>query len=255
MSLLRRWVIPLCGLALLAGCYQDKTSATGDMGRIVYSLYTDYDVPESDLRQARIITGHTQRLDLDLTDRGERDIPHPDLLRHRLTPSQGASVTTEVGSGSPPSVWVDVTVQEPGAYTLESLLDDRVMDRVDLQFERLDGFQMIVKVRAPWTGHFDRVSGDPITVGEGSQMVLEPVPVDASGDRLAGDMSTLVSVEPRWAVTPGRDVLFDTEHSMWSFRGAIDFYFIEPGPVTFTVSDPVVDASSQQRFDVTPVQQ
>ncbi len=223
MFLLRRWVVPLSGLVLLAGCYQDKTSATGEMGRIVYTLYTDYDVPGSDLRQARIVTGHAQTLWLDLTDRGKQDIPQPELLEHRMTPPEGTTVLTHADEDSPSSVSVEVTVDAPGDYTLESTLDGRVMDRVDLRFERPAGFEVIVKVREPWTGHFDRVSGDPIAVGEGSQVVLEPVPVDEGGERLAGDVSTLVAVDPQWAVTPGRDVLFDTEYSMWSFRGAIDF--------------------------------
>jgi hypothetical protein len=253
MSALPRWVVSLCSIVSLAGCYHDKTSATGDEGRIVYSLITDYSVPENDLRQARIVTGHEQTLQLELTDRGRHDISHPSDLTHRLTPSQGTTVQTHGGDDESSSLSVDIEVEEPGTYTLESMLGDEVMDRVDLQFERPAGFEMIVKVRGPWDGSFDKVGGDPITVEEGTQLILQPVPVDAGGDRLAGDMTTYVGVDPKWAVTPGQDVLFNTEYSMWTFRGEINFYFIEPGQVTFTIEDPATDARTDQRFDVTPV--
>jgi hypothetical protein len=254
MSGIPRWIAPLCGLAFLTGCYQDKTSAPGELGRIEYSLYTSYDVRESDLRQARIITGHTQTIQAELTDKGKRDILHPEQLQHRLRPSQGTTVETHTGDGHPATVSVDIKVTDPGPYTLESLVGDRVMDRVDLQFETPAGFEMIIKIREPWDEGFRKVSGNPIPVEEGSQMIMLPIPVDASHDRLAGDMTTDLEVSPKWAVVPGQNAVFNTEYSMWTFRGEIDFYFIEPGTVEFTVLDEVGGGSTTQQFDVAAVE-
>jgi hypothetical protein len=251
MPQISRWAISLCALAVCAGCV-DRSSATGDEGRVIYSLYTSYEV-DDDLRDVRIVTGHEQRIDIELTSRGSRDISSPGELKHRLRPAEGTSVDTDThDDGS--EVEVHLTVNEPGTYTLESLLGDEVMDHVDLHFAEPAGFRMNVKVREPWHDDFDTVHGNPLTVEEGSQMLLQPIPVDGDGERLAGDMSTELKVSPEWAVTPAVDVIYNSELGLWTCKGDINFYFIEPAdPVTFKVTDPVSGASSSQRFVVTPV--
>ena len=84
-------------------------------------------------------------------------------------------------------------------------------------------------------------------------MTFQPIPVDAAGDRLAGDLTTTIAVDPEWAVVPGQGVVETYENGVWTVGGEINFYFIEPTLVTFSVIDPVSGATGEQLFDVTPV--
>ena len=45
------------------------------------------------------------------------------------------------------------------------------------------------------------------------------------------------------------------EDAVWTASGDVNFYFIEPATVVFTVTDPVSLAQGTITFDVTPVQQ
>jgi hypothetical protein len=52
------WSLIGAVLLLAAGGCGDWTGTTGNEGRLVYSLYTEYEVPETDLARAKIVTGH-----------------------------------------------------------------------------------------------------------------------------------------------------------------------------------------------------
>lgn len=244
------WLLPLT-LILTAGC-TDGTHAVGQEGRIEYGMSARYDVPERDLRKARIVAGHEQRIGLELTDRGRRDISTPTRLQHRISPSLHTRIATETsGDGA----WVAVTVQDAGAYTLESLLDGEVMDAIDLRFERPAAFEVVVKARAPWGEHFSDVApAATLRLEQGSQITLQPIPVDASRRRLVGDLRARVDIEPDWAVTPGQGVLAVDEWGVWAVSPELDFYLIEPGPLSFTFRDTVNGAGTAQAFEVTPVE-
>ncbi len=245
------WLV-LSALVPLAGCV-DRTSAVGEQGRIEYSIDTDYEVYQQDLRQARIVTGHEQTLLVELTDAGRRDIQSLEGLQHRLTPSLHTHVETSVESvGGGARAFL--TVQDPGAYTLESLLGGNVVDSVDLRFDRPAAFEVLVKVRPPWGDHFGDVgSAATIQVEEGSQLLLEAVPLDMARRRLAGALRPRVDIEPDWAVTPGVGVLEANEFGVWAVNPEMDFYLIEPGPLSFTFVDTVNAATSTQAFQVTPL--
>ncbi len=251
MAAIRRWLVPSAVL-LLAGC-GDTTRAVGQQGRVEYTLVTDYDVPEGDLRDARLVAGHEQTLELDLTERGRADIGSPARLQHRLTPALHAQVATRPGANGDASV--ALTVGDPGVYTLQSLLGGEVMDAVDLRFERPAGFEVLVRVRAPWGERFREVaSGGTIAVEQGSQITLLPVPVDGDRRRLAGRLRTRLDITPDWAVTPGVGVLEVDEWGVWAVNPEMDFYLIEPGPLSFTFEDTVHAVATTQAFDVTPVE-
>src|SRR5690606_1835525 len=93
-----------------------------------------------------------------------------------------------------------VVVSEPGVYTVESTGPGGLVDRITLTFEQPADFDLGTFVRAPWAERFDPAAGDTITVEEGSQVTFQPIPVDAAGDRLAGDLTTTIAVDPEWAV-------------------------------------------------------
>jgi hypothetical protein len=238
-------------VVMSAGCV-DVTSSTGDKGRLIYSLSTDYDVPQRELIDARIVTRHEQRISVGLTALGRQELENPHLIQHRVVPAEGVTI---ISGGSYDGVPPDfrILVAEPGAYTVESTEADELVDRITLTFAELGGFQLATMVRAPWGDGFDRASGDPIVVQEGSQVTFQPIPVDAAGQRLAGELSTTITVDPEWAVVPGQGVIASWEGGVWSVKGEINFYFIEPTLVTFSVTDPVSGATGDQVFDVTPV--
>lgn len=237
----------------LGGC-NDLTSSAGAEGKLVYSLFTDYDVPEGQLTDARLVTGHEQRLLVGLTARGRQEVATPGSIQHTVLPAEGVLVSNQGGSeDSPPDL--RILVSTPGVYTLESHIGGELVDRITLTFEEPADFDLLAHVRAPWGEDFQAASGDPIAVEEGSQITFQAVPLDAAGQRLAGDMTTDIAVDPSWAVVPGEGVVETYENGVWTVGGEIDFYFIEPGLVTFSVSDPVSGATGEQVFDVAPVAQ
>jgi hypothetical protein len=234
-----------------AGCV-DITSSTGQEGRLLYSLSTDYDVPQGELTDARIVTRHEQYITVQLTALGRQELESPHLIQHRVVPAEGVTITGGTAyEGAPPDFRIEVS--EPGVYTVESTEAGELVDRIALTFAALGGFELATMVRAPWGESFDRATGDPIVVQEGSQVTFQPIPVDEAGQRLAGDLSTTIAVEPEWAVVPGQGVISAWEGGVWSVKGEINFYFIEPTLVTFIVTDPVSGATGEQVFDVTPV--
>jgi hypothetical protein len=242
----------LLGTILFATACGDWTSSMGEEGRLYYTLYTEYETPQAELRDAKIVTGHLQRIDVSLTAKGYRDIDSPGSIAHSARPDQGVSITGEGGSeSSPPDI--RILVDDPGRYTIESRADGEVVDWIELQFEMPETFQLISLVRPPWGEDFLTMTGDPIQVEEGSQVAFQPVPEDGQGQRLAGDMTTELGVEPDWAVVPGMSVGNVYEDGYWSIAGEANFYFIDPGIVTFTVTDPVSGATGEQTFEVTPV--
>lgn len=239
--------------AALIGC-GDQTSSAGDEGNLLYTLFTDYDVPEDQLTDARLVTGHEQRLLVSLTSRGLQEVDSPGRIQHTVLPAAGVFVTNQGGSESnPPDL--RILVSAPGKYTVESRDGGELVDRITLTFEEPGDFELRAHVRAPWGEDFQAASGDPITVEEGSQVTFQAVPLDAAGERLAGDMTTDIAVDPTWAVVPGEGVLETYEDGVWTVGGEVNFYFIEPGVVTFSVIDPVSGATGDQDFEVTPVVQ
>ena len=242
----------LCA-GLLTGCV-DATSSTGEEGSLVYSLYTEYDIPEVELTDARIVTGHEQRLSVRLTPGGRQRVSSMASIRHTVRPALGVTMTEEGGAdGEPPDL--RILVSEAGVYTVESSADGEVLDRIELTFAEPAGVELLAHVRPPWGESFEAASGDPIALEEGSQVTFQAAPLDAGGQRLAGDLTTSVAVDPSWAVVPGQGVVETYEDGVWTVGGEVSFYFIDPTQVTFTLTDPVSGASGAQRFDVAPIAQ
>lgn len=252
-----RFLLSSCTLALctglLSGCV-DAISSTGQEGLLVYSLYTEYDVPEIELTDARIVTGHEQRLTVHLTTEGRERVASTAIIQHTVLPDVGVTMIEEGGAaGEPPDL--RILVSEPGVYTVESRADGEVVDSIDLTFEEPAGIELLAHVRPPWGTEFQPTSGDLIAIEEGSQVTFQAAPLDADGRRLAGDLTTSLTVDPSWAVVPGEGVVETYENGVWTVAGEVSFYFIDPTPVTFTVADPVSGASGEQRFDVAPIAQ
>jgi hypothetical protein len=233
--------------SLWVGC-GDLTSAIGDQGRLEFTLATDY-VIDGKLGDVPLVAGHEQRLSIDLTDEGEDDIEEPDEITYRAVPPEGVSIDAVGGSGSiPPDI--DILVTKPGTYELRAIYKGRVVDSLSLPFEAPSALELDVKVRAPWAEKFSETSGSATTVLEGAHAVFLPIPLDADGERLAGRIVTETSADPAELVVSGVDVNGVYEQRVWTGRGKIELYFIDPGTVTVTVKDAVSGASGQHTFTV-----
>lgn len=240
-----------CVSPALAGC-GDFTGATGDEGLFHISLFTHFEVYEGDLRDIAIVTGHPQSLRVRLTDKGEHEIESPEEVTYSVTPATGVVLTPESSPSGPPDL--TVLVESAGSYRLDILENGAAVDGVDLRFEPASGVELIVKVRPPFAEDFvTQTAGVTSSVKEGTEVLFLPVPLDAGGERLAGDIVTTATFEPAWAVVPDLvDVEQIYEDGMITSGGEISFFIIEPGIITLTVVDTVSGAMGQHTFDVSP---
>lgn len=241
----------LLGCVLFTGC-GDLVTGTGEEGLVRYTLYTDYDVDEFDITDATIVAGHTQRIVSHLTNRGETELGNAQLT-HRVTPSSGVSFDLIDAGQQVPDI--DITVSDPGTYTIETLDGLDVVDQISLTFDTPAALSVTTQVRDRCETDFNIVAGSTTTVGEGAQVAFVPIPVDAAGQRLAGDMEILVTWDPGYAVASGQNLNGVYEDGSWRLGGPTSFYFIDPGTITATFEDPASDAVVTQTFEVTPVDQ
>ncbi len=238
-------------LAFALGC-GDVTSTTGEEGNIRYSLHTDYDSLEDDLTEVGILTGHQQTLTTSLTDQGEAEVEDPSLLDHSVSPTEGC--TLELVEYDEELADFLITATSPGDYTFESTLDGELIDRITLTFDTPATLDIQTWLRAPGAEEFHVGTGaGAYDVEEGAQATFVLIPLDTSGDRLAGDLDTTWAADPSWAVVPGENVHGVYEQNVWSSSSPFSIYFIEPGPVGLTITDPVNVLSADVDFEVSPV--
>ncbi len=235
--------------ALSTGC-GDLVTGTGEEGLVRYTLYTDYDLEETSIKDVTIVAGHTQRITAHLTNRGETEVGN-DNLTHRVVPATGVTLLLTSTEQQVPDL--EITVEIPGTYTIETLNAGEVIDHIDLDFDSPAALTLATQVRDRCQTDFRIVSGSTISVGEGSQVAFVPIPVDSAGARLAGDMDLLVHWDPGNAVASGQNLNGVYEDGSWRLGGPTSFYFIEPGTITSTFTDPAGSATVMQTFEVAPV--
>ncbi len=240
---------------LAAGC-GDTVGAVGEHGHIGYSLYTTYELVQDDLSEVSIVTEVTQTLSASLTQAGRDalgDRPASDIT-HELVPSDGTEVATLTNEAG--DLWaVEVRADLPGDYTLQALLDGEVFEELPLHFDVPVSFYLSPWLRAPWSEDWTKPDPDAdgnLTAEEGSQVTFEPVPKGADGKRLVGDLPLTIDAAPPELVVPGQNILWVYENEIVLNDGAPSWYLIEPGTVTFTVTDEAHDLSDDQVVIVTP---
>jgi hypothetical protein len=257
MDLLNRtnWVAPAVALLFGTGC-GDLIGAIGDEGKLEFYLVTDYELEETDLRDAVIVAGHEQRIDISLTSKGNEEIEDARDLEYRMVPSAGWSIeplTGEATENDPPDM--HIVVSEPGVYEFQAMHGDEVFDSLELEFEDSNALELSVRVRSPWGENFDTVpTGQTSVVEEGSQATFLAIPLGATGNRLAGDLEVEARADPIELVVPGESIGGVYEDGYWLIKGAIDFYFINPGEVTISLEDTVSGAIGSHDFTIEPIQ-
>ena len=253
----RKYMSRGCACVIAIGCIAVgcgySTGSVGEHGRLKYALSTDYDVPESGLTEARIVTQHPQRIRVSFAEEDHADTGGGSLV-HRVTPSAGVTLSSESGlvDKSPD---IEITVTTPGVYSIESLLDGAVFDRISLHFAEPESFELLLEAREPYATRFRSLGeqGAVVECVEGTQVTVDAAPLDAAGRRLAGKIQTRAAVDPAWAAVPGVGVIRSYEGGVWKIDGEANVYFIEEGRATLTVSDPVTGASHSATFDVSPI--
>jgi len=244
-----RWAVAALALVPTLSACGDLTDAESDNGLFRFRLVTDYEVPEDDLRDATIVAGHEQELDIDLTNAGEDEVEDASDITYRITPSDGVETDLFGGSSSnPPDL--DINVPETGTYRIDAMLGGEVVDGIDLMFETSDAIELSVRVRQPWGEDFNKANGASSTVTEGAQATFLPIPLGTGGKRLAGDIEVDVTATPEELVVPGASVGGVYEQGVWTVSGEIDFYFIDPGDVDIRLLDTVSGAEGTHSFTV-----
>ena len=231
------------------GC-GDITSSTGELGRIEYALYTYYEIPGGELTEVSIVTGHTQTLSTDLTDKGEDDANNPQDIEHSV--SGGATIEQGESEDDVPTIWVHAP--SPGDYTIESYLDGALFDTITLLFDTPVELDAVTWIREPNEAEFDKSEASTPVVPEGTQVAYVPYPLDASGNRIAGVFAASMGADPASSVVTAYELDGIYEDGIWGHEEQASVYFIEPGDITLTMSDEVNGVQFQQSFEVEPVQ-
>jgi hypothetical protein len=236
-------------LLLSIGC-GDLTDSVGEQGRLRFTLATNYVVDEDELTDALLVAGHVQELDVELTNKGDDDINEPDEVTYRIHPTPGTDLDLVAGGDDDPPD-LRVMVKQPGSYRLDALYQGNIVDTIELDFDTPDSLELSVKIRKPFDDDFDAVSSgaSPVPVVEGAQATFLPIPKKGKR-RLAGTITTEVSATPKELVVPGEGASLVYEQDVWSVEGNVDFYFIDPGKVTITITDPISKASGSYTFMV-----
>lgn len=231
----------------------DVTTANGEFGRIHYSLYTDYFSEQSDLTEAGIVTGHQQRIYTSLTQKGWDDTKEPEGLTHSVQPTNGVALYEIEGTGGLKDILV--TVDAAGTYTFETYDAEELFERIELDFDEPESFELITWVREPYGDDFDKVDsgGGTVPVVNGTQASFLPVPLDGAGGRLLGDLHANLTADPEDAIVPDYSVK-PYESSVWAIPEPLNIYFVLPGDVGVTLTDPVSGAASTMNFTVNPIE-
>ena len=239
--------LTLAALASTLGACGDFAGSTGDLGRIDYWLYTDYVLEDWSLTDVSILTGHSQQINTELTMKGESEYDNK-TITHMVTPSVG--VTVEHDDLDDRVSDLLITVEQPGTYTVDSLIDGHVFDTIDLEFDTPTTLDQITFVRAPADDDFVEDESASPTVEEGSQVAFLPIPLDASGLRIAGDISVGLSADPEDMIVEGSNVLGVYEQGVYTSSSPTTIYFVDSGAVTITLTDDPNAVSASTTFTV-----
>lgn len=244
-------------LLLLTACVYDSVSGLGELGRLQYMLTADTQFAEGDLTEIGLGVGYTHEISIFVTPRGQKLLhDNAESLVQSVDPDDGVVLEQEQRDDDDDgrddayaAEDVSLTVTEPGVHTLTATWNDSLFDRIDLDFRVPTTLELIGFVRAPWSEEFVKVEEPTLQVEKGTQYAWITVSQDASGERLAGEVTPELDAEPLDAVVPGMDVSSINEDGIQNHI-APSLYFIESGAVTVTLTDPINGIVATQAFDV-----
>jgi hypothetical protein len=242
-------MIGLFGMLALGstGCFGVTTGSNGALGRLSYSLYTDYETDQDELTALPLLTGYRHDLHVDLTPQGEKDANGDEhLIVHR-----GPGVESERGEdeGYVPSL--SVQVDAPGSSTIESMLHGVLFDRLVLKYDDPTHLDVVTWIREPWAEEWAQVNG-PLVVSEGTQVSFLAIPM-ADDVRLGGEFTAEITVDDPALAVADAQILAIQEGGMTGGVDPESFYTIEPGTATFTFRDPVHGVEATRVVEIEPI--
>jgi hypothetical protein len=216
-------------LLLAAGC-GDYTESNGEFGRLSYGLSTDYEIESGDLTEVPLLTGHPLELVVSLTDQGRKEADgDEETLRHS---AEGAEVDSEPES-------LTILASEPGSVIVNSTLNGDLFDRIQLRFEAPTELDLVSWVRGPYAEEWQDTAGhERLVVEEGGQLSFLAIPFADSGERILGEFTPEITVEPAHLAVPDATVVNVYEKEVWTSPSPVTFFAVEPGDAVFTISDP-----------------
>lgn len=247
---------------LITACFGDTTSTAGDLGNLVFSFHSDYDMGTVSLTDASFATGVTHHIDVRVKDY-KRTTNY--ALTHYFADTDGFTVTTDdtcpnqYDTACIPGFSVKATTA--GTVTIRAFEGEHdgstLIDSVTLVFKDMADIEPIVKGRGPWEATFGKIvpTGDRFIVEKGTQVIFVPVPLDSDGKRLLANFQCDYTFDDDTMVVPGRNVDSTPveDDSEWWLVGDANFYFIEEGEVTLTVTESESGFSSEALFEVVPM--
>ncbi len=226
----------------------DVTRGAGELGHVTYSLYTDYDPGNGELTETPLLVNHEQSLYLSLTEDGEGEVNDFTTVTHSVSPSEGVTIDTHVDDDELDDI--DITVEEPGLYTITTEADGQVLDYITVEFAAPEVLHAATWLRAPGDEEFVESDDAQPSVDEGTQVTFVAIPYDAEGRRIAGRFEVSIDSDPEGAVVEAFDTFESHEDHVYGSISEGSVYFIEPGEITLTVSDDANGVSLEQTFDV-----
>jgi len=232
---------------MMVGC-GDFSVSNGEMGNMLYALHTDYEISGDALDEVSLLVGHTQQIQtipVDSNDYGDED-----GFSHVVTPESGVTVVQGSEQGDPWDFYV--TVENPGSYTFETWRQGSLYDYIEMVFDAPSSLELIGWARAPWEEDFEAIeAGDALI--EGTQVAFLPVPIDASGNRIAGDLFADLSVSDESMVVPGSNVYGVFEQGVYTTSSPSTVYFIDAGEAEVTLTDTPNQVSATWSFNVAEI--
>lgn len=248
-------------LALIVACGGDSTSTAGDLGNLVFSFYSDYEMGTVSLADASFATGVTHHISVRIKEY-QRTINYS--LTHYVADAVGVTVTSDACPDHYDTACIpgfSIKATTAGTVTVKAFEGkdngSTLIDSVTLTFKNMAEIEPIVKGRGPWEEVFGKIepTGDRFIVEEGTQVIFVPVPLDGDGKRLLANFDCSYTFDDDTMVVPGRNVDSTPyeDDSEWWLVGPDNFYFIEEGEVTLTVTESESGFSSEALFEVVPM--
>jgi hypothetical protein len=243
--------VPLAAALCLVAC-GDLTTASGELGRLEYALSTDYDAEARSLSgNVGLITNHPVELQVDLTEDGEEQAgTRAEAIRHEAS---AGVLEARPGDDDEPAD-LSLTVPDEGPVTVTSTLEGELFDRIELRFARPAELELVTWVRAPWEEDWTDTTGTGrLTVQEGGQISFLTIPVEADGNRILGDFTPEITLDPPNLAVPDESVLGVYEQNIVASSAPVTFYAVEPGDLRFTLTDGGNDVSVAIDVTIVPL--
>jgi len=231
-------------------CKGDLLLSSGELGRINYTLETNYKMDEFKLAEANIATGYPQRLSASLTIKGWKIVDDQPYLVYHSSPDSELTVDSEtILDGELGVPGFTVSADTEGSYLIESKLQDEIVDQIRLNFVTPDKISVLSWIRTPDSDEFLEEEGELITVSVGSQAAFIPIP-EYKGERIIGDIDVDISIEPEEFAVVGYNIESVEEGGVNANSNPASIYFVQEGEVSVCATDTVNEVTTCQDFKV-----